>query len=158
MQKHAISIGSYVLVAAAFSGFVRWIQNQAAFELETGLAIPGTIWGKATFLFCLISIAGIVYLVRRLWYRGLYPAQNYITLIQGEQVWLHRITRSIAGLMIIGAVIAFLIAGYELYSSIVRTTSFFSSAASCRQSNGSNFPKITCIYACITSGKTTVLS
>ena len=129
MQKHAVNIGSFVLIAAAFSGFVRWIQNQAAFELETGLAIPGTVWGKATFLFCLISIAGIAFLVRRLWYQGLYPAQTYRTLIRGEQVWLRRITRGIAGLMVIGAVIAFLIAGYELYSSIVRTMCVLAIAA-----------------------------
>jgi len=129
MQKNAISMCSYVLIAAAFSGFVRWIQNQAAFELETGLAIPGTVWGKAAFLFCLIGIAGIVWLVRRLWYQGLYPAQDYMTLIHGEQVWLRRITRGIAGLMVIGAVIAFLIAGYELYSSIVRTLCVLAIAA-----------------------------
>lgn len=129
MQKQAISMGSYVLVAAAFSGFVRWIQNQAAFELETGLAIPGKIWGKVAFLFCLISIAGVVYLVRKLWYQGLYPAQNYLTLIHGERAWLHRITRCIAALMVIGAVIAFLIAGYEPYSSIVRTMCVLAIAA-----------------------------
>ena len=41
MQKKAISIGSVVLVLAAFSAFARWIQNQAAFELETGLMKPG---------------------------------------------------------------------------------------------------------------------
>ncbi|MBQ3010047.1 MAG: hypothetical protein IJD81_02520 [Oscillospiraceae bacterium] len=121
MQKDAVTMGSYVLIAAAFSAFVRWIQNQAAFELETGLAKPDTIWGEATFLFCLISVVGIVWLVRRLWYRGLYPAQTYVQVIHGKQEWLHRITRCIAGLMVIGAVIAFLVAGYQLYSSIVRT-------------------------------------
>ena len=129
MQKDAVTISGYVLIAAAFSAFVRWIQNQAAFELETGLAKPDTIWGEATFLFCVIGIAGIIWLVRRLWYRGLYPAQDYMSVIHGEQIWLHRITRGIAGLMVIGAVIAFLIAGYELYSSIVRTMCVLAIAA-----------------------------
>ena len=41
MRKQAISICCSVLIAAAFGSFVRWIQNQAAFELETGLMIPG---------------------------------------------------------------------------------------------------------------------
>ena len=121
MQKRAISICSYVAVAAAVCAFVRWIQNQAAFELDTGLAIPGTIWGKAAFLFCLIGVGVVAWSVRGLWYDGLYPAQDYKTIIHGKQIWVRRITRAIAALMVIGAIIAFLIAGYELYSSIVRT-------------------------------------
>ena len=121
MQKDAITISSYVGIAAAFCGFVRWIQNQAAFELETGLAIPGTVWGKAAFFFCLLGICGIVWLVRNLWYAGYYPAQSYATVIHGKQAVLHYITRIIAGVMVIGAAVAFVIAGYQLYSSIVRT-------------------------------------
>lgn len=121
MQKNAITMCSYVCVAAAFSGFARWIQNQAAFELETGLMIPGSVWSKVAFLFCTVVIAGIMWLVRRLWFKSYYPAQKYETIIHGPQAWLRRITRSIAAVMVVGAVLAFLIAGYELYSSIVRT-------------------------------------
>lgn len=129
MQKYGITMCSYVGIAAAFSGFVRWIQNQAAFELETGIAIPGTVWGKAAFFFCLMSVAGVVLLVRNLWYKGYYPAQEYTALIHGKQSWLRRITRGIAAVMVIGAVVAFLIAGYQLYSSIVRTLCVLAIAA-----------------------------
>lgn len=129
MQKHAISICSFVLIAAAFSSFTRWIQNQAAFELETGLMIPGSLWSKVAFGACVLCIVGIVLMVRRLWYRGYYPAQNFATVINGSPAVLHRVTRGIAGLMVIGAVIAFLIAGYELYSSMVRTLCVLAIAA-----------------------------
>lgn len=121
MQKHALSICSFALIAAAFSSFARWIQNQAAFEQETGLMITGSLWSKVALLMCAVSVIGIVLVVRRLWYRGYYPAQEYSVIINGDPVWLRRITRCIAAVMVIGAVIAFLIAGYELYSSMVRT-------------------------------------
>ena len=60
-------------------------------------------------------------MVRNLWYAGYYPAQEYSALIRGKQTVLHYITRIIAGLMVIGAAVAFIVAGYQLYSSIVRT-------------------------------------
>ena len=121
MQKRAITICSHVAIAAAIGGFVRWIQNQAAFELETGLAIPGKVWGKVAFLACLIGVGVIVRHVSNLWYEGYYTVGEYKDVINGKQAWVQRITKAIAALMVIGAVIAFLIAGYELYSSIVRT-------------------------------------
>ena len=113
---------SYVLVAAAFCGFVRWVQNQAAFEVDTGLMLPGNFWSKATFVLCLAAILGIVYFVRALWYKGLYPTTDFGTLINGPRVWVYRVSRGIA-------VTAFLIAGYELYSSMVRTLCMLAIAA-----------------------------
>lgn len=129
MEKHAMTMCSYVCVAAAFCGFARWIQNQAAFELETGLMIHGSVWSKVALVFCIVGISGILYLVRRLWYKSYYPAQNCVDLIQGRQSVLRPLTRGIAALMLLGAVIAFLIAGYELYSSLVRTLCVLAVAA-----------------------------
>ena len=121
MRKQAISISCFVLVAAAFGGFVRWIQNQAAFELDTGLMIPGNTWSTVALLMCVAMLLLIVNQVRKLWYQGYYPAQSYTEIIKGDPNWLRRITRGIAALMIAGAVVAFLVAGYELYTSMVRT-------------------------------------
>ena len=121
MRKQAISICATVLVVAAFGSFARWIQNQAAFELETGLMIPGSTWSKVALLVCLAMLLLLGNLVRKLWYKGYYPAQEFNTVIHGEAAWLSRITRGIAALMVVGAAAAFLIAGYELYSSMVRT-------------------------------------
>ena len=121
MQKKAISICSSVLVLAAFSAFARWIHNQAAFELETGLMIPGSMSSKVTFIICVLCLLGICWLVRSLWYEGYYAPVSVDKIISGSPLWLHRITRGIAGVMIVGAIIAFLVAGYELYTSMVRT-------------------------------------
>lgn len=129
MQKQALSICSFVLIASAFSSFIRWIQNQAAFELETGLMIPGSIWSKVTFLSCVVCVIAIALVVRRLWYRGYYPAQEFDKIINGNPAVLRTVTRGIAGVMMVGAVIAFLIAGYELYSSMVRTLCVLAIAA-----------------------------
>ena len=130
MQKKAISICSIVLVLAAFSAFARWIQNQAAFELETGLMIPGNIWSKLTFVVCVACLLGIGFVVRSLWYEGYYAPDTIERVINGNPMWLNRITRAIAGLMVIGAIIAFLVAGYELYSTMVRTMCVLAVAAS----------------------------
>ncbi len=129
MQKKAISICSLVLVLAAFSAFARWIQNQAAFELETGLMIPGSIWSKLAFVLGLLCLFGIGLAVRSLWYDGYYATVDLGKVIGGSPVWLARITRGIGLLMVAGAVIAFLVAGYELYSSMVRTLCVLAIAA-----------------------------
>lgn len=129
MQKKAISICSSVLVLAAFSAFARWIHNQAAFELETGLMIPGSMSSKVTFIICVLCLLGICWLVRSLWYEGYYAPVSVDKIISGSPLWLHRITRGIAGVMIVGAIIAFLVAGYELYSTMVRTLCVLAIAA-----------------------------
>ena len=129
MQKKAISICSLVLILAAFSAFARWIQNQAGFELETGLMISGNAWHGITFVLCLLCLGGIAYVVRSLWFSGVYTPVEIDQIINGSPLWLGRITRCIAGVMVVGAVIAFLVAGYELYSSMVRTLCVLAMAA-----------------------------
>ncbi len=121
MQKHAISICSYILVASAFGAFARWIMNNAAFETDTGLMIPGAIWSKLAFVVVLLCLGGIVWTVRAFWYQGYYPAQTCRQVIHGNYLFIAPITKLLGAMMFIGAFIAFLIAGYELYSSVVRT-------------------------------------
>ncbi len=129
MQKKAISIGSIVLVLAAFSAFARWIQNQAAFEVETGLMIPGSAWSKITMILAVLCLLGIGWVVRSLWYEGYYAPVELDKIIRGNPLWMNRFTKAIAGLMVVGAVIAFLVAGYELYSTMVRTLCVLAIAA-----------------------------
>lgn len=129
MQKKALTTCSSVLVLAAFSAFARWIQNQAAFELETGLMKVGHLSGKVTFIICVLCLLSIGWMVRGLWYEGYYAPESVDKIINGDPRWLRRITRGIAAVMVIGAVIAFLIAGYELYSTMVRTLCVLAIAA-----------------------------
>ena len=129
MQKKAISIGSAVLVLAAFSAFARWIQNQAAFELETGLMIPHSIWSKLAFLMGVLCLLGIGWMVRSLWYDGHYAPVELDKIMDGSPIWNSRFTKIIGGLMVVGAVIAFLVAGFELYSTMVRTLCVLAIAA-----------------------------
>ena len=114
MQKKAISIGSIVLVLAAFSAFSRWIQNQAAFELETGLMKPGNPWSGITFVMVVLCMLGICWVVRNLWYEGHYAPVELKQIIHGNPLWLGRFTKSIAAVRVVGAAIAFLVAGFEL--------------------------------------------
>lgn len=120
MQKNAITMCSYVFCVAAFSGFFRWIQNQAAFELETGLMISGSIWTKLTVVALLLSVGGIFFMVRRLWYRDYYPAQTMEEVIHGNEYWVNKIAKILAGIMILGSVVLYLMAQYHLYHSLLR--------------------------------------
>lgn len=118
MQKHGINAVVYTLIAAAFSSFFRWIQNQAAFEADTGLMIEGAIWSKLALVVCLIGIGGIVYLVRSLWYKNYYPAQTYDQIIHGDPVWLERITKGIGAVMVLGAAVNLFIGSYSVYRNL----------------------------------------
>ncbi len=121
MQKNAITMCSYVFCVAAFCGFFRWIQNQAAFELETGLMISGSIWTKLTVAVLLLSVGGIFFMVRRLWYRDYCPAQTFAEVIHGDAYWVNKVAKILAGLMIIGSVILYLMAQYHVYHTLFRT-------------------------------------
>ena len=118
MQKHAITLGVYVLIASACTAFFRWVQNLSAFELETGLMIPNILWSKVAFVVCLAALGGIVFMVSRFWYRNYYPAQTYEQLFVGDPYWIDRITKLIAGIMIAGAAVNFFIGTYSVYRNL----------------------------------------
>ncbi len=128
MQKHAITFGVYLLIAAAFTAFFRWIQNMSAFELETGLMISGVLWSKVALAVCLIALGGIIYLVRDLWYRNCYPAQTYEQLIVGDPYWIDRITKLIAAVMILGAAINLFMESFGVHRIIYGLLSVFAVA------------------------------
>ena len=83
--------------------------------------IPGNKWSVIALLLCVAMLLLMVNQVRKLWYKGYYPAPTYTQIINGDPAWLRRITRGIAFLMVAGAAVAFLVAGYELYTSMART-------------------------------------
>ena len=58
MRKNAWVICCCTAVLSAFGIFFRWLQNQACFEAETGLAVRGSIWPYAVAL--MIVIAAVV--------------------------------------------------------------------------------------------------
>ena len=58
MRKNAWVICCCTAVLSAFGIFFRWLQDQACFEAETGLAVRGSIWPYAVAL--MIVIAAVV--------------------------------------------------------------------------------------------------
>ena len=44
MRNSAYPICITTLVLAAFGAFFRWLQNQVSFDLDTGLAVRGSLW------------------------------------------------------------------------------------------------------------------
>lgn len=68
MQKYAYAlrmcIGSAVL--AAFGGFLRWLQAQASYEPDTGLAVRGSIWPVASVIWLVIGAVYFAIVIARM--------------------------------------------------------------------------------------------
>ena len=63
--KNTTKLALYVFILSAFGGFLRWLQNQSAFEAETGLMVPGAI--KIHIPAMMLIAAAVMYaFVRRL--------------------------------------------------------------------------------------------
>ena len=62
MRNSAYPLCITTLVVAAFGGFFRWLQNQVSFDLDTGLAITGSMWPYVTAAW--FVIAAIILLVQ----------------------------------------------------------------------------------------------
>lgn len=61
MQKKALTVCCCTGVLAAFGVFLRWVQNQAGFEADTGLAVRGAVWPwiVATWLALAAVVLGV---------------------------------------------------------------------------------------------------
>lgn len=57
MRKNAWVICCCTAVLSAFGIFFRWLQNQACFEAETGLAVHGSIWPYVVALMIAVAAA-----------------------------------------------------------------------------------------------------
>ena len=62
MRDSAYPLCITTLVLAAFGGFLRWLQNQVSFDLDTGLPLPGSPWPYALALW--LVLAAVILLVR----------------------------------------------------------------------------------------------
>ena len=62
MRNSAYPLCITTLVLAAFGGFFRWLQNQVSFDLDTGLAVAGSMWPYVTAAW--FVIAAIILLVQ----------------------------------------------------------------------------------------------
>ena len=65
MRNSAYPLCITTMVLAAFGGFLRWLQNQVSFELETGLAVRGSIWPYATAIWIVLAAAVLLVSARR---------------------------------------------------------------------------------------------
>ena len=65
MRKSAYSLWITTLVLSAFGGFFRWLQNQASFEADTGLAVRGSMWPYVMVLWVIVSAAILLVQSRR---------------------------------------------------------------------------------------------
>lgn len=125
MRKNAIFMCCYVCVAAAFGGFFRWIQSLTAFEAETGLIIPGSLWSKLMVLLCGLAGAGLLVLVLRHRKRDYFPARTCESVFRGTTPLPVYIYTVFALIMAAGGVILFLTSKYRPYQTLIRLLSFF---------------------------------
>lgn len=125
MRKNAIVICCYVCVAAAFGGFFRWIQTLAAFETDTGLLIPGSIWTPLTGLLCAAVTVGLLVLVLKLRNREYYPARSCEVVFRGTTPLPPYLYTLFAVVMAVGGVILFITAKFRAYQTLLRLLAFF---------------------------------
>ncbi len=65
MRNSAYPLCITTLVLAAFGGFFRWLQNQVSFDLDTGLAVTGSMWPYVTAAWFVIAAAVLLVQSRR---------------------------------------------------------------------------------------------
>lgn len=126
MRRNAIIMCCYVCVAAAFGGFFRWIQTLAAFEADTGLLIPGSIWTKLTALLCVAVTLGLLALVYGLRKREYYPARTCESVFRGSTPIPPYVYTLFAVIMAAGGVILFITSKFRAYQTLLRLLAFFS--------------------------------
>ena len=120
MRKNALIISCYVCVAAAFGAFFRWIQKQAAFEADTGLVIPGSIWNTIAAVVCLAAAAGLLAVVLGLKKQGFTPPDSCETAFRGLLPLTNYCGWLFAALMIAGGVLLLVMAGMDRYHTLLR--------------------------------------
>ena len=125
MRKNAIIMCCYVCVAAAFGGFFRWIQTLTAFEADTGLIIPGSIWSKLMALLCVVAVLGILAWVLKLRKQEYYPARTCEVVYRGTTPLPPYIYTVFALVMAVGGVILFVTSKFRAYQTLIRLLAFF---------------------------------
>lgn len=119
MRKNALINSCYVCAAGAFGTFFRWLQNQSAFDAETGLVnssalniiVPLVILGAAVLFF---------FLVRKLKAQGLETPVDIFSVFNGTSI-LYPIAYFIIALVTgLGGVITMFNVSDDLYAVIYR--------------------------------------
>lgn len=64
MPKNSFIICGLACVAGIFGAFFRWLQNMTAFEPETGLAIPRSMWSIVLLVYLVVMAAALFLAVR----------------------------------------------------------------------------------------------
>jgi hypothetical protein len=64
MQKQSFIICALCLAAGSFGAFIRWLQNVNAFEPDTGLQIPGSLWSVALIIYLAAMALVFLFVVR----------------------------------------------------------------------------------------------
>lgn len=129
MRKNALIITCYVCVAAAFGAFFRWIQNQAGFEQDTGLVIPGSIWNPVAALVCLAAAVGLLALVLGLKKQSFAAPDTCETAFRGIRPLTDYICLLFALLMVVGGLLLFVTTKYERYHVLLRLLAVLTVAA-----------------------------
>ena len=86
MRKNALTISAFVVAAGAFGSFFRWLQNQAAFDKETGLLEPSAL----NILLPLIIIGAAVlfyFLIKSKKAEGLEPPTDIFSIFCGTSIF-----------------------------------------------------------------------
>jgi len=124
MRKNALVMCCYVCVAAAFGAFFRWIQNMAAFETETGLYIPGSLWSKVLVLVCVAVLAGLLGLVVGLQKKQYLPAENCAAAFRGTTPLPPYLYTVLGVVMVLGGLILFVTSKYQTLQTVLRLLAF----------------------------------
>ena len=110
MQKNALTISAYACVLGAFGSFFRWLQNQSAFDKETGLIEPSAL----NVLLPLIIIGSAViffYLIKKLKAEGLDAPTDIKSTLRGTSIFYPIAFYAIAGITVIGGLAVLFSAG-----------------------------------------------
>lgn len=123
MQKKALSISCYVAAAGAFGAFFRWLQNQTAFEAETGLPTSSVL----NYIVPAVIIAAALLfasLVKKLRATGLTPPESFTEIYRSTHL-LYPVAYYVTSLVLaVGGVASMLSSDEELGTHLVNLVGF----------------------------------
>lgn len=107
MRKNALVVCCVTCVFAAFGAFFRWLQLMTAFEPDTGLYIPGSLWGPlltVSLLCCAAAVFVILRVMRKHDGRTVLP-EDYSQAMRGTTVFYKPIYILMSVVLAAGAVL-----------------------------------------------------
>ena len=102
--RHALTLVCFTAGLGAFGSFFRWLQNQTAFDKETGLGEPGFI--NVLVILVILAAAAVIYLkLRRIGKEGfelpdsVYDAFRGRTVVYPVVIWIIGIVMALGGII-----------------------------------------------------------